>query len=182
MEAGALTLRVRRGFFHRTAHRAWRSFGFVASVASVVAAVVLASLGLLAGLGYSVLIDRSDSMRPALHAGDLVISKRVRPREVSVRDIVTFKDHTRDQELVTHRVIRMKEQRGKVAFVTKGDANGATETWSVDVNGSVGSYVMRVPRAGYFVSAFARPEVRFVCVTLFGLLLGGLTIRRIWKS
>jgi signal peptidase I len=182
MEAGALTLRVRRGFLHRAASRTRRGIGFVASVACGVSVAVLAGLGILAALGYTVLIDRSDSMQPAIHVGDLIVTKRVGPRKVSVGDIVTFKDHTREGDLVTHRVTGMKEERGKVGFETKGDGNGATERWSVDVNGSVGAYVMRVPRAGYFVSFFTRREVRFVCVTLFGLLLGGLALRRIWKT
>lgn len=183
MEAGTLRLGGRRAFLPQAARRARRATGFAASVACGVAVSLLALLGLLALTGHSVLIDRGDSMRPAIRAGDLVVTKRVHPSEVSAGEIVTFKDHTRGGELVTHRVAEKKPAGARYAFVTRGDANGgSSERWSIDADGTVGAYRMRVPKAGYVVSFFTRPEIRFVFITLCGLLLGAVTIRRIWSS
>jgi signal peptidase I len=182
MEAGALPFQARRGFLHQVAWRARRGLGFVASVACGVAVAVLAILGVLAVTGYSVLIERSDSMRPAIRVGDLIVTKRMSPRQVDVGDVVTFKDHTRNGDLVTHRVTEVREQRGRFEFVTKGDASGGKERWAIDGDGTIGAYVARVPRAGYLVSFLAQPLIRFAFVTLLGLLLAVITIRRIWKS
>jgi signal peptidase I len=159
-----------------------RCLGVAASVACGVALATLAALGLLAALGYSVLIDRSDSMRPAIDVGDLVVTKRARPGDLGKGDVVTFKDHARDGLLVTHRVRSVRERAGRFSFVTKGDRNGGSERWSIDGDGTVGAFVLRVPKAGYVVSVFTTPVARFVFLTLFGLLLGVMAVRRIWRD
>jgi signal peptidase len=146
------------------------------------AAALLLALGISMLVGYRVLIDRSDSMRPAIAAGDLVVTKRSHPAQISEGDIVTFSDHSRRGELVTHRVVRTRDRGGKFAFVTRGDANGGVERWSIDARGALGKFAFRIPKLGYPLSWFTIPGLRLAFVTIAGLILAGTALRRIWAA
>src|SRR5688572_678033 len=91
------------------------------------AALVVVLIALFAGLRPFVV--RSGSMEPAIDTGDVVVSRPVHPDQLGPGDVVTFRDPTRSAELVTHRVVEVSRQGDQYAFVTKGDANTATEEW-----------------------------------------------------
>jgi signal peptidase I len=142
--------------------------------------IVLAVASLLGG--YTVLIERSDSMRPALTAGDLLVTRRVRPSQVRVGDIITFKEPSRPGILLTHRVTELARQGEHYSVVTRGDANTGSERWSMPASGTVGRLALRLPKLGWVASWLARPQVRFTCVAMAGLLLGVELLRRIWRT
>ena len=153
----------------------------VASLACGLAAVTLLALLLARPLGVQALVDRSDSMQPAIAAGDLIFTRLGPPRRAQVGDIVTFSDPEREGRLLTHRVVeRRLRPDGSWGFVTRGDANSGTERWSVTAGGSVGRLLGRIPRAGYVVAWMSAPIVRGLLLGLGGLALGGLLLRRIW--
>src|SRR3712207_1677635 len=54
-------------------------------------------------LGYRILVDHSDSMRPTIAAGDVLVTRLVRPATVAPRAIITFQDPYRKGRLLTHR-------------------------------------------------------------------------------
>ena len=155
----------------------------VASFACGLAALILLALLVARPLGVQALVDRSDSMQPAIAAGDLVLTRLGPPRQARVGDVVTFTDPERAGRLLTHRVVeRRLRPDGSWGFVTRGDANSGSERWSVTAGGSVGRLVGRIPRAGYVVAWLSTPIVRGLLLGLGGLALGGLLLRRIWAS
>src|SRR5581483_1182791 len=95
---------------------------------------------------------RSDSMRPALGAGDLVVCQQLPARSLRRGDVATFPDRTRHGQLVTHRVVAMRRHGNRIDFATQGDANPASEKWSVGANAKVGRMAASVPAAGYALS------------------------------
>lgn len=119
-------------------------------------------------------------MAPTIEAGDVVVTRLVRPSEVEAGDVVTFVDSTRSGHLVTHRVAEVRPEGDAYAFVTRGDANGGEERWSVAAEGTVGSLLLRVPRAGYALVWVTYPGVRAFLVVGGALLLGAALLRRIW--
>lgn len=159
--------------------RARRWLEHATSAACVAAVALLLALAISMAAGYRVLIDRSDSMRPAIAAGDLIVTKRLRPDQVDKGDIVTFSDDSRDGQLVTHRVIRMQREGDHIAFVTRGDANTGVERWSIDAQETLGKFAFRIPKAGYFASWFTIPALRVVFVALVGLMVGVVVLRRV---
>ncbi|HEY1277469.1 MAG TPA: signal peptidase I [Thermoleophilaceae bacterium] len=90
----------------------------------------------------------SGSMEPNLHVGDVVVVKRVEPRDVRPGQVVTFHDPERGGDLVTHRVRAMHARGGKIDFVTRGDANNASEHWRIAADGELGRAVYRIPAVG----------------------------------
>ena len=150
------------------------SGALILSVASL--AVVL--LGALTG--HRLLIDRSDSMRPAISAGDLLLVAGVAPELVVPGDIVTFVDPHDPDRTITHRALEVSPAGDRLAFVTRGDANGSSESWTVARDGNVGVTRARLPRAGFAVPLLGQPWIRFALITAAGAILGGMALRRIW--
>jgi signal peptidase len=171
VEAVGLSLPIRRT-------RRW--LGHAASALFVALLVCLLAVATVTAVGYRVLIDRSDSMAPAIMAGDLIVTKTSRPGDVKRGDIVTFADSSRGGALVTHRVVRKREERNSVSFVTRGDANSGVERWTIASDGNVGKLSFRIPKVGFFIAWLTVPAVRFSFVSIGALLLGAFVVRRIW--
>ncbi len=144
-------------------------------------------VGLVAAIGGSALIgDRpltvmSGSMEPAIHTGDVEVTKPIRPLAAGVGDVVAFRDPSGRDRLISHRVREIHPQGGSVSFVTKGDANNTVERWSVPATGQVGLVVQRLPRLGYALFAIATPWGRILLLVVPAVLLGVAEIVNIWR-
>lgn len=163
-----------------TVGRARRWFDHAALVAVGAAILLLATLATTLVMGFRPLIVRSGSMEPAIHTGDVVLSRVMAPQAIEVGDVVTFRDPTRDDALITHRVIGMEREGGSFAFVTRGDANTGIERWTVPDEGTVGMVGLRIPRLGYVASWLGIPAVRLGVLLSAAVLLTFDVLRRIW--
>lgn len=141
--------------------------------------VAVVSVGLVTG--HRVLIDRGDSMRPALRSGDLLISSSVAPESVAVGEIVTFEDPSAGRS-ITHRVVARRRVGSRVDFVTRGDANSGAERWSARTGDRLGRLVTSIPRAGYALGFLVSPLVRVGLTAVCVLVLCGLALRWIWRE
>jgi signal peptidase len=133
-------------------------------------------------LGFRALVITSGSMTPTIDVGAAVLSRSVHPLEVRPGDVVTFRDASLGEQLVTHRVISMRRTGQMVQFVTKGDANHATEHWSVPVSGRIGRTVMAVPEVGRLLTLLTKPLARVVEVLVATLFFAFLLLGWIWFS
>jgi signal peptidase len=131
--------------------------------------------------GYRALIVKSGSMAPAIQTGDVVVTKLVRPSEIRVGDVVTFRDPSRNEDLVTHRVQRIEPNGAQITFETRGDANTGVEDWDIARNGTVGRYVFRIPKIGFGLVWIAIPFARIALVAGACLVLGSVLLRAIWS-
>ncbi|MFC2059969.1 signal peptidase I [Chloroflexota bacterium] len=137
----------------------------------VITSVLLLVLGGLAFLyftpGYNLLLVRSESMRPTINMGDLIITGPLDGPingEVKPGAIITFEYKT---ESITHRVQSID---GK-ALVTKGDATEDPDPWSVTLSDVRGIYMFKVPYVG-FVANFVRTKLGwFLTIIIPGALL-----------
>lgn len=136
------------------------------------AAALLAALAgvLLMLAGLEPRIERSDSMRPAIGAGDLVWLRNVRARDAEPGDIVAFADEDRGRT-VMHRVEAIDARRGELAFTTRGDANTGGERWRIARDGRIGRYAgIRLPYAGRVAAALQGPLTASLAATALALL------------
>jgi hypothetical protein len=105
----------------------------------------------------------SDSMSPALRAGDAIVITPA-PTRLQPGMIVTFEVAG---DLVTHRIVEISEDG---CIVTKGDANDQVDDWTdargrrIQLHGAAGIYRVRIPYLGY-------------CLALPGRVLGVLSTR-----
>ena len=95
------------------------------------------------------LIVLSGSMTPVMLPGDMIIVRSVEPNELSVGDVIAFKDPGgKPNTLITHRVISLEEGEERL-FQTKGDANNAEDDFKVPASNVVGRLIFVIPFAGY---------------------------------
>lgn len=71
--------------------------------------------------GYKPFIVLSGSMESQLNKGDLAIVKEVDIKSLKENDIIAFRDT--ENHVVTHRIVNVIRDNGKVEFITKGDNN-----------------------------------------------------------
>lgn len=164
----------------RPASRAARRFSSLVAT-TLLSALLLAAAAVAGGalVGVAPHVELSDSMVPVLRAGDVVWLDRIAAREARVGDVVAFADPERGA-VVLHRVRRVRAERGRLSFTTRGDANNVSETWAMDREGELGRYAgLRVPFAGRAVRALAGAPLAAIAV-MSGVVLAGLSLRRIW--
>ena len=71
--------------------------------------------------GYKPFIVLSGSMESQLNKGDLAIVKEVDIKFLKENDIIAFRDT--ENHVVTHCIVNVIRDNGKVEFITKGDNN-----------------------------------------------------------
>lgn len=145
----------------------------------VVILATVMGLAFLAAGGFRILVVKSDSMAPALKAGDVVVSRMVHPEELAVGDVVTFRDPSRARHLLTHRVREVEVGENSYGFVTQGDANTGAERWELPTDGKLGVLELRIPRVGSAVAALTSPIARLILLALALLSLAGVIVRAI---
>jgi signal peptidase I len=143
--------------------------------------VLLASVALPSVVGFRSLTVMSGSMAPAIHTGDVVVTRPIPPLAARVGDVVTFQDPSRPDRLITHRVREVRASGATVEFETKGDANNATERWQVPADGRIGRVVYKVPALGYLVYWTQSRYGRLAFIALPAFALGALTLAWAWR-
>ena len=123
----------------------------------------------------------SGSMEPAIHTGDVIVNRWIRPADARVGDAISFNDPSRGNIVLTHRVVSMRARSDRVEFVTRGDANTGVERWSAPAMGRIGRVVYRVPHAGFLMMFTRTPGGKLLFLVLPAFGWGAWEIYRIWR-
>lgn len=113
------------------------------------------------------------SMRPTIHAGDVVFVKGVVPGELKKGDIIAFHTTTAAQKkygvpsTYVHRIWLVQKTSSGYQYRTKGDAvSGPDPFWTPD-NAVVGKYAFKVTGIGYPILFFrSRQGMIFVLAAI----------------
>ena len=126
------------------------------------------------------LIVLTDSMYPAIESGDLIICHTAEPEEIQVGDVIAFFDPASNaSSIVTHRVIEVTEQDGKIAWRTKGDNNNTEDRLAVTEDKLVAVYEgARLAGFGNVALFMQTTPGLIVCVVCPLLLLVGYDMLR----
>ena len=134
-------------------------FGWVVSV--ILAVVIGGFVFVHFSPDYNMYLVRSESMKPAINMGDMVVIGPLDgPFSSGAKEgsIVTYR---RGAELVTHRVLSVDGS----TLATKGDAVEDTDPWSVSLSDIRGIYLLKIPYIGY-VSNFIRTKLGWLVVVI----------------
>ena len=105
----------------------------------LVALAALAFLLLAIGphvFGYRTATMLTGSMAPGINPGDVVVSVPKPADQVAVGDIISYHIPVQDHRVETHRVIKVThDANGRLAVVTKGDANNGADPWVATLDG-----------------------------------------------
>ena len=98
--------------------------------------------------GYKAYIITTDSMKPTIQAGDIIIVKNIEEEKLKLEDIITFK---RDENIVTHRLVDIQETEQGKKYITKGDNNNVNDYKEVQYSEIEGVKVLVIPRVGNLI-------------------------------
>lgn len=113
--------------------------------------------------GFRAYIITTDSMKPNLNLGDIVIIKKVNNEELNVNDIITYRLSI-NTERVTHRIIEKSDD----IYITKGDNNKLEDKSIVKYENIEGIVIIKIPFIG---KIFLNTETLFYAIFLTILLL-----------
>jgi signal peptidase I len=146
------------------------------------AVLVLAAATTVPGvLGLQAFSVMSGSMEPALKTGGTVLDERIRPLDARPGDVVTFNDPNDHGRLITHRVRDVSVRGGDAHFVTKGDANAASERWKVPLDERIGRVAFHMPYVGY-PRVWASGAIGRVAAVSLLILWALLALVDVWRS
>ena len=117
----------------------------------IVLVIMLAFISLLAALTsgffkYHIIAIVSNSMKPTYKRGDAVIIEKVLASEVNEGDILAFDIGT---GIITHRVVKIKYDKGVYTFITKGDNNETIDALDITNENVYGVVKYALNNAGY---------------------------------
>lgn len=122
------------------------------AAAGLLLAVWTAVLGMRIS-GYELLSVQTDSMAPAIRAGEAVVVDAA-DRDIKAGDIVSFTSQRNPEVVITHRVVSADWKRG--TFIARGDSNDMTDR-PVPLQGLRGTVHRDIPLAGYALDALRHP-------------------------
>ncbi|MDD5127035.1 MAG: signal peptidase I [Dehalococcoidales bacterium] len=114
---------------------------------TIITALVIGLLSIRGSLPFMPIFGQS--MEPTLHSGSLLIIEPVDPYQVKVDDIIVYnvpkmiRDYYNYPPVVSHRVVKVTNDRGILSFRTKGDNTGE-DPFSIrpgDIRGTVGDVI-----------------------------------------
>jgi len=105
------------------------------------------------GLRKPFAVVESESMEPTIHIGDILVA--VKPHRLKVGDIILYSRGFKG-ELICHRIIEIKNIKGNIEFITKGDKNLLPDPLPVLKYQVRGKVVLKIPLAGYLTLLFSR--------------------------
>lgn len=137
-----------------------------------------ASISIVLGVRYPLLVVVSESMVPTLNVGDIIVVKGASPSQISIGDIVVFRNPWRTNELIVHRVIDIYfDERGNCLITTLGDntnpKTGRDQFSPWDASLLVGKVIMRVPYLGnlHLLTYHTWSALLFIAIIILLMLL-----------
>ncbi|MCZ4370132.1 signal peptidase I [Enterococcus lactis] len=89
----------------------------------------------------------SESMKPTIPLGALVVTKTVTMEELKIGDVITYE---LDGKKVTHRIVSQLEENGDRMYITRGDANNTEDRLPVNEKQIMGKMIYSLPKVGRF--------------------------------
>lgn len=129
----------------------------------------------------------TESMRPTIEPGDVIMLKKVDEEDIEVNDVISFYNYARGQNRqgetvwikirIVHRLIDIDDETG--AYITQGDNNTSIDT-IYDENGNItdltydqviGAYVFRLPFVGTIVTGLRNPILVGLLIVNIGIIV-----------
>jgi signal peptidase len=143
------------------------------AVAAILEGYLVVALAL--GTTTPIMVVPSTSMAPTLNVGDLIVVRGVDPTTIRPGDVIVFDvpppyDRYAPSPIV-HRVVEVRAEDGRLAFVTKGDNLPSPDGWLVPAENVRGVCVAKVPYIGYPAVFFRTPYGIVALAVIIALVL-----------
>ena len=125
--------------------------------------------GVASILGFMPMTVQSDSMSPTFEKGDLIIVKGVKDLyDLKEDDVITYYTIIEGYRVVnTHRIVRIEDQDGNKAYITKGDNNMVEDEVPAYASDIIGTWTgKRLKGVGKFFDFLKTKKGFFICVVI----------------
>ena len=109
----------------------------------------------------------NDGSYDAIEAGDLILVKKVDTKKLRENEVIAYME---GDHAVTHRIVKVNKEDGKVTYTTRGDANNTEDMTPVQPDMVIGQYFYRFAGIGDFVIFLQTPQ-GMACVIGIPLLI-----------
>jgi signal peptidase I len=141
----------------------------------LLAAVAIVAAPRVSGVRFAAVL--SDSMRPAMSRGDMVVVWPVEPSQIEVGDIILFRAPADPSARIAHRVVQIAPG-SNLAFLTKGDANEAVDRSPVPADDVLGKVRFHLPLLGHVTRQMNEPLVFLLVLAVPG---GFIIAGEVWN-
>ena len=76
-----------------------------------------------------------------------------------VGQVISFRAAPGSKQVITHRIVAVRDSGGAVSYITKGDANNAADAVARPASDVVGVFHLAIPRGGFVLFALHQPRV-----------------------
>lgn len=143
-------------------------YGLIFCVLILVASIVIISTFKLPG-NYKLFVVQSGSMEPSLKKMGIIL---VKPQnDYQKGDIVTVMEPANPKVSLTHRISGVVNEKEKISYITKGDANKDADTEKRPKENVVGKVLFTIPYIGYPVSFAKTKEGLIILIVIPATLL-----------
>ena len=126
--------------------------------------------------GCNMYIITTDSMRPYIKSGDIILTRKVAEERIEAGDIITF---YKNGEVITHRIVEIKEGENN-EYITKGDNNNTEDKYIIKYEEILGKEIFRVPLIGK-AAGFLQNEI-YIVILIMILLTIYLNVQRMERK
>ena len=102
---------------------------------------------------YNAYVVLTGSMLPEIQVYDVVITKKIEPKDLKEGDVITFasSDTRFLNTIITHRIIKKyyDSEKKEYTFQSKGDNNNVADSALVQSNNIYGKVILKIPKLGY---------------------------------
>ena len=127
----------------------------------------------------------SPSMEPKIKVYDVILDTRVdSPDEIRVGDIITFVSTSSLSQgmIITHRVVDIINENGKISYVTKGDNNEIQDGAAAPYENVLGKTILKIPMLGRVQFLLANKGVWIIVVMIPALGIIAYDILKLFKN
>lgn len=124
----------------------------------------------------------SESMVPTMLVGDAIIMQKVHTEDIKIGDIIAFYPKDGAKTSVSHRVIEIYNDNGKLSFQTKGDNVEHKDPFIVDSKNVIGKAVFKIPYIGYLTKSSGNPMLFLIFTIVPSIIIVADEVRKMTKS
>jgi signal peptidase len=155
----------------------------ITTIVVAVLFVVTTSLVYLSGrMGFKVSAVISDSMKPTLDVGTMVVSRMPNVADLKVGDVIIYKPVSIGEKPIIHRIVEVMKTN-PVSFKTKGDNPSQTvDAWVVPAANIIGKMEFNSPVVGYITNFFMTKIGLIIALIVPALILVLMIFKMFWHE
>ena len=121
--------------------------------------------------GYKSYIIVTESMKPTIKVGDVVLVEKCKEEKLKAEDVITIR--TFEGLIITHRIveININEETGEKEYTTKGDNNTVVDKEIITYKQIEGKKVLVIPLLGKILLALNNKAYIIIILLFAGLIV-----------